>query len=211
MLIRGWFATWHMGSTLGMVSTRIGMYQMVLIERGHSDGAIPPGWKFFLLMQWNLPWELSKPVGGRAMETCRMRNPSVRHNCGGLDRHWSQASEHITGEAGDAAVQGIAPEWWWPVLRTISRRKCTHMCHWPSSWTVIYIESVKKAPGQDKQSSGKIQLLCQWDTDRIVRLTKPAIHIGKHPAVWMWASSVAICKPGKDDYVQLKANHSISL
>ena len=42
-------------------------------------------------------------------------------------------------------------------------------------------------------------------------MTKAAIRTGRHPLVWKRASGVVICKPGKDDYTQLKANRSISL
>jgi len=40
---------------------------------------------------------------------------------------------------------------------------------------------------------------------------KAAIRTGRHPAVWMQASRLVICQPGKDDYTQLKAYRSISL
>jgi len=36
-----------------------------------------------------------------------------------------------------------------------------------------------------------------WDTQRIVRLTKAAIRMERHPAVWKCASGVVILKPGK--------------
>ena len=35
--------------------------------------------------------------------------------------------------------------------------------------------------------------------------------MGRHPAVWKQASGVVICKPGKEDYMQLNAYPSISL
>jgi len=75
----------------------------------------------------------------------------------------------------------------------------------------ICSESVKKAPGPDKLSFAAIRLLWKWDKERIVRLTKAAIHMGRHPSVWNWASGVVIRKPGKDDYTQLKAYRSITL
>jgi len=66
---------------------------------------------------------------------------------------------------------------------------------------------VKQAPG----SFGTIRLRWKWDKERIVRLTKAAIHTGRHAAVWQWASEVVIRKPGKDDYTQVNAYCSISL
>jgi len=75
----------------------------------------------------------------------------------------------------------------------------------------LFSQSVKKAPGPDKLSYGAIRLLWKWDKERIVRLTKAAIGKGRHPSVWKRASGVVIRKPGKDDYTQLKAYHSISL
>jgi len=44
-----------------------------------------------------------------------------------------------------------------------------------------------------------------------VRLTREAIHLGRHPAVWKRAGGMVIPKPGNDDYTQLKAYRSISL
>jgi len=75
----------------------------------------------------------------------------------------------------------------------------------------LHSQSVKKAPGPDKLSFGAIQLLWKWDKERIVRLTRAAIRMGRHPAVWKRASGVVIRKPGKDDYTKLKAFRSISL
>jgi len=75
----------------------------------------------------------------------------------------------------------------------------------------LHSQSVKKALGPDKRSFGAIRLLWMWDKVRIVRLTKAAICMGRHPAVWKRASRVVIHKPGKDDYTMLKAYRSISL
>jgi len=75
----------------------------------------------------------------------------------------------------------------------------------------LYSQSVKKAPGPDKLSLGAIRLLWRWDKERIVSLTRAAIRTGRHPAVWKRASGVVIRKPGKDDYMKLKAYRSISL
>ena len=44
-----------------------------------------------------------------------------------------------------------------------------------------------------------------------MRLTRAAIRIGRHPAVWKRATGVVILKPGEDDYTWLKAYRSISL
>ena len=75
----------------------------------------------------------------------------------------------------------------------------------------LHFQSVKKAPGPDKLSSGAIRLLRNWDKERIVRLMRAAIRMGRHPAVWKRASRVVIGKPGKDDCTKLKAYRSISL
>jgi hypothetical protein len=56
-----------------------------------------------------------------------------------------------------------------------------------------------------------IRLLWKWDKERIVRVTRAAIHKGRHPVVWKRASGMVIRKPGKDDYTKLKAYRSISL
>jgi len=75
----------------------------------------------------------------------------------------------------------------------------------------LFSQSVKNAQGPDKLSFGAIRLLWQWDKDRIVRVTRAAIHTGRHPAVRKHTSSMVIGKPGKDDYRKLMAYPSISL
>jgi len=75
----------------------------------------------------------------------------------------------------------------------------------------LFSQLVKKAPGPDKLSFGAIRLLWKWDKEKIMRLTRAAIRMGRHPAVWKRASGVVIRKPGKDDYTQLKAYCSILL
>jgi hypothetical protein len=52
--------------------------------------------------------------------------------------------------------------------------------------------------------------LWKWDKERVMRLMRATIHTGRYPAVCQWAHVVVICKPGKEDYVKLKAYHSIS-
>jgi hypothetical protein len=75
----------------------------------------------------------------------------------------------------------------------------------------IFSQSVKKAPGLDKLSFCAIPLLWKLDQERTVRLTSVVICTRRHPAVLKWASSVVICKPGKDNYKKLNAYSSISL
>jgi len=70
---------------------------------------------------------------------------------------------------------------------------------------------VKRAPGPDKLSFGAIQLLWKWGKEKVVRLTKTANRMGRHPSVWNQASGVVIHKPGNEDYTQLKANRSTLL
>jgi len=41
-------------------------------------------------------------------------------------------------------------------------------------------------------------------------LTKAAIRMGRHPAVWKRAGGAVIRKPGNDNYMKLKAYRSIS-
>jgi hypothetical protein len=54
-------------------------------------------------------------------------------------------------------------------------------------------------------------LLWRWDKERILRLTRAAIRMGRHPVVWKPASGVVIRNPGKDNYTKLKAYISIAL
>jgi len=72
-------------------------------------------------------------------------------------------------------------------------------------------QSVKKAPGRDKLSSGAIRLLWKWDKERIMMLTRAAIRTGRHPVMWKRASGEVRRKPGNDDYTNLKACPSILL
>jgi hypothetical protein len=75
----------------------------------------------------------------------------------------------------------------------------------------LFSQPVKKAPDPDKLSFSVIWLLWMRDKERIMGLTKAAIGMGIHRSVWMRTRGVAIRKPGKDDYTQLNAYHSISL
>jgi hypothetical protein len=60
----------------------------------------------------------------------------------------------------------------------------------------LFSQSVKKGPGPDKLSFGAIRLLWKWDKAPIVRLTKAAIPIGRHPAVWKQTMQVVIVTGG---------------
>ena len=75
----------------------------------------------------------------------------------------------------------------------------------------LFSQSGKKVPGPDKLSFGAIWLLRKWDKGRIVRMTRTAIRMGRHPAIWKRASGVLIHKPGKDNYTKLKAYRSLLL
>jgi len=74
-----------------------------------------------------------------------------------------------------------------------------------------YSQLVRKAPGSEELCCCTILLLRLWDQKRIMRQTKATIHMGRHPAVWKWATGVVIPKRGKDDYTQLKAYRSITV
>jgi hypothetical protein len=75
----------------------------------------------------------------------------------------------------------------------------------------FFSQAVRQAPGSDKPSVGPIRLLWEWDKERLVRLTRAAIHTVEHPVVWKRASGVVIHKPGNNDYTKLKTYHSTSL
>jgi len=70
---------------------------------------------------------------------------------------------------------------------------------------------VNKARAIDKLSFGGILSVWKWDEERIVRLTRLPIDMGRHPAVWMQASGVVISNHCKDNYTKLKAYRWISL
>ena len=57
----------------------------------------------------------------------------------------------------------------------------------------LFSQSMEKALGPDKLSFGAIWLLWKWDKERIVSVTKAAIHTGRHPSVWKRANCVVSC------------------
>jgi hypothetical protein len=60
----------------------------------------------------------------------------------------------------------------------------------------LFSQSLKMALGPDTLCFGAIWLLWKWDTKRIMRLTKAAICMGRHPSEWTRSSGLVICKPG---------------
>jgi len=72
----------------------------------------------------------------------------------------------------------------------------------------LYSQSVTKAPSPGKLSIGGIQVLWKCDNERIVRLMKIAVCMGRHPAVRKSACIVVIRKHAKDNYTKLDAYHS---
>jgi len=60
----------------------------------------------------------------------------------------------------------------------------------------LFSQSVKNAPGPHKLSSGAIRLLWNWDTERIVRLTRAAIPMVRHLASVSNGSGLPGCGPG---------------
>jgi len=88
----------------------------------------------------------------------------------------------------------------------------THMCVTEQAVErALSSQLIMRAPGPDELSFRSIRLLWKWDRARIVRLKMVAICRGRHSGVWKQASRVVIRKPGKDDYMKLKAYHSICL
>jgi len=68
-----------------------------------------------------------------------------------------------------------------------------------------FSHAVGKSPGRDKLSFGAVLLLLEWERKRIMEIAKAVVRTGLHTMVWKWASGVVICKPGLDDYTNLKA------
>jgi len=75
----------------------------------------------------------------------------------------------------------------------------------------LFLQSVGKTPRLEKLSVVSVHLLQEWEKIRIVELAKAVIETGRHPAVWKQASGVIICKPGIDNYTELKGHHFISV
>jgi len=76
---------------------------------------------------------------------------------------------------------------------------------------VLFSQSVDKAAGPGKLSFGAIRVLWKWNTTSIVGLTKAAVRMGRHPAVWKHTSGVVILNPETEDYTKLKQYRTISL
>jgi len=68
-----------------------------------------------------------------------------------------------------------------------------------------------KAPWPDELLFGAIRLLWKFDKPSILRPTKAAVRMGRHPAVCKHARGVVIRKPGKEDYTKLKLYRIITL
>jgi len=75
----------------------------------------------------------------------------------------------------------------------------------------LFSQSVKKAPGPGKRSSGAVQLLCKLTRTRIVEETKSAVQMGHHPAVWKCVSVVVIRISGMENYKKLTSYRMICL
>ena len=68
-------------------------------------------------------------------------------------------------------------------------------------WSEPYILSQsRKLCSQTSCLFAMIRLLWKRDKERIERLKRTAIGMGRHPAIWKHASGMVICKPGEDDY-----------
>lgn len=60
-------------------------------------------------------------------------------------------------------------------------------------------------------SFGAIWLLWTSDKESIVEQTKAANQTGRYLSAWKGSRGVMICDPGRDDYMNVKAHHSIFL
>jgi hypothetical protein len=77
--------------------------------------------------------------------------------------------------------------------------------------SAIYSMSGKKAPGPDGLGALVLQLMWEWDWQRITALVRASIRLGAHPKTWKVAKGITIPKPGKDDYTKAKSYRVISL
>lgn len=75
----------------------------------------------------------------------------------------------------------------------------------------LILQSVKNSPGSGKLPFGAISLLSRWDNTSIQGLTKAAVRMGLHPAIWKRMRGQVISKPRTEDYTKLKLYITISL
>ena len=75
----------------------------------------------------------------------------------------------------------------------------------------LFSQSVKNVSGPDNLSFGATRRFWKSDQDRIVSRTMAGVCTERDRAVFKAASGEVICKAGKDDYRELKANCPISL
>jgi len=75
----------------------------------------------------------------------------------------------------------------------------------------LFIQSVQKTPGLDRLGFKAIQLLWEWDSQRIINIVKVSFRLGIHPPVWKEVKGVVILKPNKPDYGVAKAYRVITL
>ena len=70
---------------------------------------------------------------------------------------------------------------------------------------------VLKAPGPDMLGFKAIRMLWEWDSPRIIALTKTAFRLGIHLQAWKVVRGVVIQKPKKPDYRIATSYRVISL
>ncbi|ODM18159.1 hypothetical protein SI65_06030 [Aspergillus cristatus] len=75
----------------------------------------------------------------------------------------------------------------------------------------LFHQAVQKAPGIDRLNFRALRLLWEWDSPRIVALTRQCFRLGLHPPVWKVAKGILLRKPNKPDYTAVKAYRVISL
>ncbi|ODM14511.1 hypothetical protein SI65_10133 [Aspergillus cristatus] len=75
----------------------------------------------------------------------------------------------------------------------------------------LFHQAVQKAPGIDQLNFRALRLLWEWDSPRIVALTRQCFRLGLHPPVWKVAKGILLRKPNKPDYTAVKAYRVISL
>jgi len=158
----------------------------------------------------NVEWLLAEPEGSWVVESSTIRQPSSGHDRGGLNRQKRQAANTATEKEKMLRIESFPRN----VNNQYYKRPLAGSAHICIPEQVVeqalYSQSVKKAPVPDKLSFSAVWLLWKWDKTRLMGLTKSAIRMGRHRAVWKQDGRVLTRKPGKDDYSKLNTYRSIS-
>jgi len=134
----------------------------------------------------------TKPGGQQTTKALKSRSGEVAES-------WEEKAELIKEEAFPKPLKGVerkAQEEGGEMWKKITDEDIRE---------ALFNQSVQKAPGPDRLGFKAIQLLWDWDSQRIMNIMKVSFRLGIHPRVWKEAKGLVTPKPNKPDYGVTKA------